>query len=164
MNKKNYMYLLFLLLPAFLYAHTLILNVKDNKNNTITVKGFFDTGELASEALIRLEALATGEILYKKRLPQSSELTIKIPTEPYQIVLDAGPEFQEVAKGIAPINGFTKNIKSNNEKKELSKPRDEDDEWSTALTVTIFLAFSLLFLAIVISIINTNRIIKQLKK
>lgn len=162
MNKKNFLYFILLLLPTLIYAHELILNVKDNQDNTITVEGLFDTGELTPEAQVRLEALATGEVLYKERLPQTSQLIIKIPNEPYQIVLDGGPHFQEVKKGVAPKNGFTKNT-NKSENSKLSKSRDNDDEYSTALIVTISLAFLLLFATIIVSMRNTNKLMAQLK-
>lgn len=163
MNKKKIIYFILLALPALIYAHELILNVTNNQDNTITVEGLFDTEELTPEAQVRLEALNTGEVLYKKRLPQTSKLTIKIPKEPYQIVLDGGPHFQEVKEGIAPNEGFSKNITTNKKEKKLSKSRDEDDEYSTALIITITLAFLLLFMTIIISILNTNKLMSQLR-
>ncbi|MBL3519879.1 hypothetical protein H0A43_05290, partial [Arcobacter lanthieri] len=46
-----------LLALAFsLYSHELILIVEDNKDNTITVAGEFDTGDSVAGALVRLES------------------------------------------------------------------------------------------------------------
>lgn len=91
-----------------MYAHNLIMNVMDNADNTITVVGEFSTGEDAAGALIRLESLLSGEILYKERLPQESELTITIPKEPYQIVLDGGPGHTIVKKGLLHLKDLIK--------------------------------------------------------
>ena len=163
MNKKNILSLIVsLLLPTFMYSHSLLLNVFDNEDNTITVEGGFSTGEVAPGAQIRIESLASGEILYKKRLPQESELTIDIPKESYQIVLDGGPGHQMIKEGPAPIGGFTKTTKvvSN---ATLSQEEDTSNTWSLALIFTITLAFILLFLTIFISIKNTNMLMKELK-
>ena len=96
------------MIPVSIFAHSLLLNVFDNEDNTITVEGIFNTGESASGAYIILENTYTSEVLYKKRLPSSSELTIKIPDVKYKIILDGGPGHQVVKEGIAPINGFKK--------------------------------------------------------
>ena len=103
--------LIFMFFSMSLFAHNLIMNVIDNKDNTITVVGEFSTGEDAAGAMIRLESLVNAEVLYKQRLPQESELTINIPKEPYQIVLDGGPGHTIVKEGIAPLEGFKKEIK-----------------------------------------------------
>ena len=164
MNKKNILSLIFsLLLPTFMYSHSLLLNVFDNEDNTITVEGTFSTGEAATGAQIRLEALSSGEILYKKRLPDESEVVINIPNEPYQIVLDGGPGHQMIEQGPEPINGFTKSV-NENKSVSLSKEEDTINTWSIALTFTISLAFVLLFMTIFISIRNTNILINELKK
>jgi len=40
MYKKNFLSLIFLLLiPTFMYSHSLLLNVFNNDNNTITIEG-----------------------------------------------------------------------------------------------------------------------------
>lgn len=43
------------LLVSFLEAHTLMMNVANNGDGTITVVGEFSTGELAAGAMVRLE-------------------------------------------------------------------------------------------------------------
>lgn len=163
MNKRILInFILLLSLPSFIYAHTLLLNVFDNEDNTITIEGIFNTGEAATGAQIRVEALGSGELLYKKRLPDESELTIEIPVEEYQIVLDGGPGHQVVKMGIAPKNGFSKTV-SKEKKAKLSEPRNKNKQWSVALMVTIALAFVLLFITMYISIINSNKLMLQLK-
>lgn len=163
MNKKLLLKLLFLLtLPIATYAHTLLLNVFNNEDNTITIEGVFNTGQLAAGAQVRLEALASGEVLYKKRLPDEGEITIKIPKEQYQVVLDGGPGHQIVENGPEPLNGFTKKTTIKKEAK-LSEAREGNKPWSIALIVTISLAFVLLLSTIYISIKNTNKLMKELK-
>ena len=46
--KNKFILVLMIFLPSYIYAHTLLLNVYDNKNNTISVEGIFSTGVLAS--------------------------------------------------------------------------------------------------------------------
>ncbi|MBF7065703.1 hypothetical protein D5R49_06275, partial [Arcobacter butzleri] len=63
--------IIFLSLSVSLFAHNLIMNVMDNKDNTITVIGEFSTGEDAAGALVRVESLISGDVLYKERLPEA---------------------------------------------------------------------------------------------
>ena len=108
---KIFTVLIFLLLTLDLFSHEIYLNVLDNKDNTITVSGDTSTGEDVAGALIKLESLINAQILFEERLPESSKLIISIPKEPYQIVLDAGPEEGVFVKdGIAPIEGFNKEL------------------------------------------------------
>ena len=67
MHKVIHIYLL-LFVPSTFWAHSLLLNVFDNEDNTISVEGIFSTGEPAVEAQVLLKALKNGKILYKKRL------------------------------------------------------------------------------------------------
>ena len=88
------------------FSHNLIMEVLDNEDNTLTIVGAYNTGDKAAGAMIRLESLITGKILYKQRLPYESELTMAIPSEAYQIVLDGGPDHIIIEKGISPKEGF----------------------------------------------------------
>ncbi|AXX91411.1 hypothetical protein CPU12_02995 [Malaciobacter molluscorum LMG 25693] len=144
-----------------LSAHTLLVDVINNKNNTITIKAQFDTKQKASEAMLRLESLISGQILYKKRLPYESQLTIDIPKEQYQIVLDAGEE-QIVKEGIAPIEGFNK-FGSKEVLEKLSKNKQDHDELGNTLIIFLFIGFILIILTIYFSAKNTNKILKELK-
>ena len=149
-----------------LFAHNLIMNVIDNKDNTITVVGEFSTGEDAAGAMIRLESLVNAEVLYKQRLPQESELTINIPKEPYQIVLDGGPGHTIVKEGIAPLEGFKKEIKEKEKEvnTKLSTAQNANNEWDL-LTIFFFVLCLILFgLAIYFGNKNTNKILEKLKE
>jgi len=161
MTRKRILLLLILFSP-YLYAHTLLLNVFLNDNNTITIEGAFSTGQKAQGALILLEALSNGEVLYKKRLPELSELRVKIPAQPYQVVLDAGSGHRITKAGIAPKNGFTKKVLQKN-----NAPKTEEKNTSIAITnAQIQLAFAFAFFLIILSIVlstrNTNKLIKEL--
>lgn len=97
----------------------------------------------------------------KKRLPYESQLTIDIPKEQYQIVLDAGEE-QIVKEGIAPIEGFNK-FGSKEVLEKLSKNKQDHDELGNTLIIFLFIGFILIILTIYFSAKNTNKILKELK-
>ncbi|RXJ90335.1 hypothetical protein CRV01_04040 [Arcobacter sp. CECT 8983] len=161
MNKIVKLILIFLV-PATLYSHSLLLNVFDNNDGTITVEGMFNTGESAAGAFVKLQALNSGEILFEKRLPDSNELTIKIPKIKYQVLLDGGPGHTVIKEGIPPKEGFIKEekkVKKNNNSKRMNATISS----SKAVTISIAIAFILLFATIFISIRNTNKLIKELQ-
>ncbi|OCL94137.1 hypothetical protein [Aliarcobacter thereius] len=149
-----------------LFAHDeLILEIVDNKNNTITIIGNEEHNQGLAGALIRIESLISGDVLFKQRLPKESKLTIDIPKEPYQVVLDA--EFEVlVEKGIAPLEGFKKEhmIKADEVLAKLTKEKHDEHEWDT-LTIIFFVLALLLFLfTIFLSNKNTNKIIENIRK
>jgi hypothetical protein len=161
MNKIIKIFILLVTFQSLLFAHSLLLDVFDNEDNTIQVEGIFSTGEPASGAQILLESLIDGKILYKKRLPVEGELTIVIPKEEYQVILNGGPGHKIIKKGIAPKNGFVK--KSNSEEiifDRVGKNNSRNDIIYYGLTC----AFFLLFFTIFISIRNTNKIITILRE
>jgi len=164
MGKKIINIVFLCLLPSFLFSHSLILNIDDNEDGTITVEGVFNTGQLAPGAEIRMESLVTGEVLYKKRLPDESELTINIPKVPYQVVLDGGPGHQVVKDGIEPEGGFAKELNKESKEVKLSKSRNSMQELPFEMIISIVVAFILLFITIFISIKNTNKLIRELQE
>ena len=102
--------------------------------------------------------------MFKDRLPKESKITIDIPKEPYQVVLDT-PEEIVVKIGIAPIEGFTSEHKTKAEEVllKLSKEKHGDEEWS-GLTLAFFILCLILFLlTIYFSSKNTNKLIKEFK-
>ena len=143
-----------------LQAHTLLLNVMSNDDNTLLVHGEFSTGELAQGALIRLESLLSGEVLFQERLPESSELIISIPKEPYQIVLDGGPGHSVVKEGMAPKEGFdvTKTAKNN---PKLTQSKNANGEWDIATMVMFSLAILLFSLSLYFSARNTQKLLER---
>lgn len=153
--------LVFCALPCA-FAHSLILGVYGNDDGTITVEGRYDTGATAQGAQVRLEALNTGTVLFKQRLGLESELTVKIPEEPYRIVLDGGPGHVAVKAGIAPKNGFS--VQSNPpEQKAKNDDRHGNPGLSRAYLVTLGLVFCFLFLTLFVCRQNTNKIIKTIQ-
>lgn len=162
---KKILIIIGLFILTNLYAHTLIMNLIDNEDDTITIAGQFSTGQNAVDAMVRIEALNSGDILFQKRLPDVGELTIPIPKEPYQVVLDGGPGHQLVEEGIAPISGYI--VSKNNEepeKKELSKAIDSKNSWSIAYIVLITITLLLVLLTIYISKRNTDKILRMIKE
>jgi len=162
---KKLLSTLFLLLVTNLYAHTLIMNIMDNDDNTMTIAGTFSTGQSAVDALIRLEALNNGAILFQKRLPDDGELTIAIPKEPYQVVLDGGPGHTIVKEGIAPIDGFdVTKITETKQPKKLSKNMTSRNSWSLPYIVLISITLLLIVLSIYVSKRNTDKIIRMIQE
>ena len=156
--KKTILFLLIALLtPIIAFAHSLILSVIDNGDDTITIIGKFDTGALAEGAMVRLESESSGKVIFTERLPQESELTLAIPKEPYQIILDGGPGHISVKSGIPPRDGFAVETKKN-------AKTMKNEGWSTAMVVTIGTAFGLFLLTIYISMSNTKKIIEAISK
>ncbi|WP_418185223.1 hypothetical protein ACNSOS_10315 [Aliarcobacter vitoriensis] len=158
--------ILFFVFSVSLFSHELILIVEDNKNNTITVAGEFDTGDSVSGALIKLESLSSGDILFQQRLPESQEIIVEIPKEPYRVVLDGGSGHTLIKAGIAPIEGFKEEVKQNvsNQNKKSSQKQTILTKWDS-LTITFFTLCLIAFLlAIYFSNKNTNRILAHLKE
>ena len=161
---KPKLILIFLLVfSPNLYSHTLLLNVFLNDDNTINIEGAFSTGQKAQGALIILEALNDGKVLYKKRLPEISELRVKIPTEPYQVVLDAGSGHRIIKQGLSPKEGFSNKVTQN----RISPKREEKNNTVLITNIQIQVAFAFAFFLIILSIIlssrNTNKLIKELQ-
>lgn len=151
------------------FSHNLIMEVLDNEDNTLTIVGAYNTGDKAAGAMIRLESLITGKILYKQRLPYESELTMAIPSEAYQIVLDGGPDHIIIEKGISPKEGFVIKVgemqtDASSETVQLSQAMNNTNTWNN-LTVVLFIMCLLLFsLAIYFSFKNTEKIVNEIRK
>ncbi|WP_418185668.1 hypothetical protein ACNSOS_05035 [Aliarcobacter vitoriensis] len=154
--------ILMLSLSFGLYSHELMLFVEDNKDNTITVAGEFDTGDDAAGALVKIESLVSGNVLFQQRLPKESEITIDIPKEPYQVVLDGGSGHTLVKEGIAPIEGYSEELKA--QSKQVTVPQNVSHEWSSVTIVFFSICIILFLMTIYFSNKNTNRILNQLKE
>ena len=161
---KKILTIIYLLMITNLYAHTLVMNLLDNEDDTLTIVGQFSTGQNAVDAMVRIEALNTGALLFQKRLPDEGEVTIPIPLEPYQVVLDGGPGHQLVQDGIPPIKGFKESkINNKTETKELSKAKNSRNTWSLAYIVLISFTLLLLILTIYYSKRNTDKILRTIE-
>ncbi|WP_418186432.1 hypothetical protein [Aliarcobacter lanthieri] len=151
-----------LTLTLSLCAHELLLFVEDNKDNTITVAGEFDTGDDAAGAMVRIESLISGDVLFQQRLPKESEITIDIPKEPYQVVLDGGSGHTLVKEGIAPLEGYSEELKAKS--KQVTVPQNVSHERDNVTIVFFTICIILFGLTIYFSNRNTNRILQQLKE
>jgi len=152
------------LLYTVTYAHTLLMNVFDNEDNTITIEGMYSSGKKTIGAMIKIESLVSGKVLFKQRLPEQSEITLDIPKEPYQIVLDGGPGHVIVKKGIAPTEGFSEKINLNMNKNILSIGQQNNREWGFTTVFLFTLCLILLVLAIYFSNKNTQKIYGLIEK
>jgi hypothetical protein len=163
MNNKFILSFCIFLLPLFLNAHTLTLNVFDNEDNTITIEGAFSTGQKTVGALLKLESLVSGKTLYKKRLPDESMVTIPIPNEEYQIVLDGGPGHTIVKKGVPPQNGFSM-ISANKSDMKISQTQINKKGLGKPLIIMFSITFILIFMTLYFSYKNTNKILREMRK
>lgn len=149
--------LLVIALVSVLFSHKLILNLENNEDGTIQVIGAFDTGQSAAGALIQVESLLTGSLLFEKRLPDESEIELKIPLEPYMVIIAGGNGHRVQKKGIAPLEGFTKKLKT----KIITKKKIFKN--TNTLAILWSICIILLSLILYFWIINTQRIILLLK-
>jgi len=165
MNKKSYIFLILLIFQSSLFSHSLLLNVFDNEDNTIAVEALFSTGEPALGAQIRLESIIDGKVIYKKRFSNESELTIKIPTQPYLIILDGGPGHKIIKDGIPPLKGFSEEVlNSAVNSKKIKEPIFNSISKMNIVLISFIVSSFLLFLTIFICARNTNRLISEVKK
>jgi len=162
MNRKLII-ILSILFGPYIYAHTLLLNVFSNEDNTISIEGAFSTGQKAQGALIILEALNDGKVLYKKRLPESSELRVEIPSELYQVVLDAGSGHRIIKAGIEPKTGFKNKAVQNKSSAQTKEKNNTVLITNIQIQVAFAFAFFLIILSIILSSRNTNKLIKELQ-
>lgn len=146
-----------ILLTASLFSHKLVLNLEDNEDGSIQVLGAFDTGESAAGALIKVESLLTGALLFEKRLPDESEMQVKIPLEPYKVIIAGGNGHRVEKKGPAPLKGFTKKVQRKTMiNKKVSKSTN---------TLAILWSICILILSLILYfwIKNTKELILLLK-
>lgn len=116
---------------------------------------------------MKILALHSGEVLYQQRLVDEG-LLVQIPKIPYKIVLDDGDKHSAESLGIAPIGGFEeidkKTLENKKEKKESKSRSLIKVSDSMAVNVSIILAFILILASIMVSIINTRKILKKMEE
>jgi hypothetical protein len=166
--KKILKIIFLILVPIYLFGHELIMNITDNKNDTVTVNGKFNTGEDITGALLQLKSTISNEVLFEKRFLSNNEITFDIPKIPYQIILIDESDGDEIVKaGIPPKEGFkdTEKIKPKENPNKEQRPSRNMMQISSsmAVTVSIILAFILLLATIIVSIKNTNKLINELQ-
>ena len=156
----NHLYkLLLIIMPILMYSHSLLLNISDNGDGTILVSGSLDTGQSAEGVLVRIESILSKDTLYLKRLPSENKLIIKIPDEPYKVILEDIDGDQVEKKGIPPKGGFSKKKVKKTEVKKTTKTESN----SFAIIASILLAFVLLFITIYVNIHNTRKLMREIK-
>jgi len=159
---------IFLLTPLYMLAHSLVLGIYNNNDGTLSIVGEFNTGESAAGALVKLQALHSGEILFQQRLTDD-ELVVEIPKIPYKVVLDGGDGHIDEKIGVAPPSGFEKlevkeNPKPHTQKHDTPNRMSIKISSSLAVNVSIIFGFILLFATMFISMKNTNKLLEEIKK
>lgn len=156
-----------LIMYSSLLSHDLVLDIVDNGDNTILIKA--DLDGVAVGAVLQLESLVTGEVLYKNRFPKDGKLILDIPKEPYLIV---GKETENedhgtIIKGIEPKEGFSKYLNSKaDEVLEKITEREIHKIWGFSGSTGLFFGscIILLVLAIYFGSRNTNKILREVRK
>ncbi len=147
--KKKYLYLILIFLQINLSAHSVLLDAVDNEDGTMEVMGGFTTGASATGSMLRIESKISLKILYKNRIPESGSLMVKIPNEPYQIVLDSGPGHIITKDGlIEPEGGFTAQI--------------QDKPLQIAYNITFGISILFIVLSIIVFFIKRNKKEKEI--
>ncbi len=75
-----------------LFAHSVHLDIEDNGDSTITIKATIPSEGAAAGGKIVIKNKITGQPIIKDTIPESGELTIRIPNVPYTVTLDMGEE------------------------------------------------------------------------
>lgn len=139
-QKYLLVFLSLFLLQGLLYAHSPVLQISDNEDGTMEIFGGFSTGQSAAGAKLVIKSAINSKVLYEHRVPKSGYLTIKIPKEPYTVLLDSGPGHRIEKNGtIQPEDGFV-----GGNKKPLNM----------AFATTAGLSFLFIFLSIILNIRN----------
>lgn len=149
--------LMIILCMGSLFSHTLLLNLVDNKDGSIQIEAAFNTGQTAAGALVKIESLYSGKILFEERLPDESELKFQIPFEPYSVILGGGRGHRIVKNGPAPIGGFKKEAKIS-----ISK---EKKAFKSSSTLAILWGIACLILSLILFfwIWNSHKLMTILK-
>jgi hypothetical protein len=78
-----------LLIVTQVWAHTPLCSCYDNGDGSVTCEGGFSDGSSAAGVQMRVEK-SGGGILIQGKMDEDSEYTFDKPSEPYQVVFDAG--------------------------------------------------------------------------
>lgn len=107
MKLKLLLISIFFIFAQILNAHSVVLNTMDNEDGTMEIFGGFSTGQSAVGAKFVIRSQIHGKILYENRVSKSGTLIVKVPSEPYIIILDSGPGHRlEKIGDIKPKEGF----------------------------------------------------------
>lgn len=106
--KKNHLICGCIFLTAyFLFAHSIRLEIEDNGNKTITIKAHIPSEGAAAGGKIIIKNKITGQPILKDTIPESGEITAKMPDVPYTVTLDMGDEHTITKTG--PLKKTQKN-------------------------------------------------------
>ncbi|QKF72505.1 putative membrane protein [Aliarcobacter faecis] len=165
--KKLFKIVLIFLTPLYIFAHELVVNLYDNKDGTMQIEGKFNTGESAAGILVKINTIHSNETIFQQRLTED-KLVVDIPKIAYKVILVDEEDGDFIEKiGIEPPQGFEKvDLKDTKQEKKQETPNRMGMKLSSsmAVNVTIILGFILLFATILISIRNTNKILKEIQK
>ncbi len=136
---KNIFFVFILSMQNLVFAHSVVLSMADNNDGTMEIFGGFSTGQSAAGAKIIIKSKVSSKVLYENRVPNSGIITIKIPTEPYSVILDSGPgHVLEKSGKLIPKSGFKKDLGSSS--------------YSLAFLVTLSLSLFFVFTSFFLSL------------
>ena len=90
-----------------IFAHTPLWIIEDSDDQFVYVKAGFSNGQDAAGMPLYVKSKFDNGIIEKLTFPESSQLAIKIPEEPYFLMFDGGPGHKVAKNGPAGENGFT---------------------------------------------------------
>ncbi len=105
--KRIFILFLFFTILAPLFAHTPLLIIEDSDDEWVYVKAGFSNGQDAGGMTLFVKSKFDNRVIDQLKFPEISQLTIRIPAEPYYLVFDGGPGHKVVKNGPAPGSGFT---------------------------------------------------------
>lgn len=89
------------------FAHTSLLIIEDSDETYVYVKAGFSNGQDASEMNLYVKSKFDDRIIESLKFPETSQLKIQIPNEPYYMMFDGGPSHKVAKNGPQPEAGFT---------------------------------------------------------
>lgn len=107
---------LFLLIIFPLFAHSPLLIIEDNDEEFVYVKAGFSNGQAASGMSLYVKSKFDNRVIETLKFPETSQLKIKIPDEPYYLVFDGGPGHKVAKNGPPPEAGFSIHAEAINNK------------------------------------------------
>ncbi len=158
MIKKIQLFIFLLLVATNISANNKEFKITNNNDKTISINIMNEK----EENTIYLQAIYSDEVLFEKELKKEKSIVVKIPAEPYLIILKNKNKY-ELEMGIEPRNGFTKHIDVKIEN-ILYKERLENEDYKNSLIFFYTFAFIFILLAVFFNMRNTNKLLKQLEK
>lgn len=114
--KRIFILFLFFITFTSLCAHTPLLIIEDSDDENVYIKAGFSNGQDAGGMTLFVKSKFDNRIIEQMKFPEISQLTLRIPAEPYYLVFDGGPGHKVVKNGPAPGTGFTVHSEAVNNK------------------------------------------------